>query len=120
MLRRDFLIAATALMGEAGFAITPPATVVNAWTQAGKTAGESDTIQLVPTPKFINVSNEPVEFVKGVSLAIVLGPGKDEHREKAKLAADFLRRDLQRLDSSVRVEILADSRTVSADHKIYL
>lgn len=120
MLRRDFLITATAIMGDAGLAMAPPASLVSEWSQAGKTAGDSNTIEIVPTPKFITVPSAPVELARGGSLTIILGPGKNGNQEKAKLAAAFLKRDLQRLDGSLKVEILSDRRTRSSGHRIYL
>jgi hypothetical protein len=120
VLRRDFLLATTALMGDAGLTLASPQSIAGARPQAGKATTASEVIKVVPTPKFMNLPSAPVEVVRGGSIAIILGPGNNEHQEKAKLAADVLRRDLQRLDGSLKVEILADGRTGSAGHEIHL
>ena len=76
--------------------------------------------QILPTPQYNEPLKESVLIAPGGRVGIVLGPAKAAGNKKLRLAADFLRRDLEAADSSLRVEVEAGSIPNSAGPHICL
>ena len=76
--------------------------------------------QIVPTPQYNEPVKESVLMAQGSRVVIVLGPAKAGGSKKLGLAADFVRRDLEAADSSLRVEVETGSVAKAAGAHIYL
>jgi hypothetical protein len=77
-------------------------------------------VRIVPTPQYAEPLKESVSIAPGARVLIVLGPAKASGSKRLRLAADFVRRELEAADSSVRVEVEGASAGKSAGPHIYL
>ncbi len=77
-------------------------------------------VHIIPTPQHFEAGNTPVFVTHGGTIEIILGPLTSANNQKLKLAADFLRRDLEQADSSLKIEIDAGNRKGAGGVRIYL
>jgi Glycosyl hydrolase family 20, domain 2 len=77
-------------------------------------------VRIVPTPQHFEMGTKSVSIPRGGFVQIILGPLKSARNEKLQLAADFLRRDLEQADSSMKVEIETESEKKTNGPRIYL
>ena len=75
------------------------------------------TVRVIPTPQYCEPANESLKLIRGRPVAVVLGPAADE---KLKLAADFLRHDLEQADRSLQIGVQAGSGAKPAGVDIHL
>jgi hypothetical protein len=76
--------------------------------------------QIVPTPQYNEPMKEAVKIPRGGRIVIALGSANANGGTQLRLAADFVRRDLEAADRSLHVEIAAASATPAAAAQIYL
>jgi hypothetical protein len=77
-------------------------------------AGLADAVHIAPTPQYFQQVKESLSIPHGSSVAIKLGPVRAGGSEKLKLAAGFLRRELERADPSLKVEEGREVKTTGA------
>lgn len=83
-------------------------------------ATSAGAAQIVPTPQYNEPVKEALLIAHGGRLVVALGPAKVGEGKKLRLASDFVRRDLEAADSSLRVEVEAGSVAKAAGAHIYL
>jgi len=71
-------------------------------------------VRIAPTPQYFQQVKELLSIPHGSSVAIKLGSVKAGGSEKLKLAAGFLRRELERADPSLKVEEGREVKTTGA------
>ncbi len=76
--------------------------------------------QVVPTPQYNEPTKESVHVARGGHIVIALGPAKVKDDPALKLASDFIRRDLEAADSSLRVDVKPASAVPPTATRIYL
>jgi Glycosyl hydrolase family 20, domain 2 len=75
-------------------------------------------VHIVPTPQYLEPFDQPVAIAPGGSVAIILGPTKAGQTGKVKLAAGFLKKELENAEPSLKIGV--DSAPGSGDVRIYL
>jgi len=76
--------------------------------------------QIVPTPQYNEPAKQAVLIPHGARVEIILAPAVAEVSSKSGLGADFIRRGLEAVDSSVRVEVEAGNASQPTGAHIYL
>ena len=71
-------------------------------------------LSIVPTPHFSEPLNRSVKLPHGSKITIVLGPSQTVGDKKIELAADFIRHDLERADSSLQVDVTTAGDSATA------
>ena len=64
----------------------------------------AEAVRISPTPQYFQQLKESLLIPRGSSVLIVLGPVKAGGTEKLKLAASYLRRELERADPTLKVD----------------
>lgn len=89
--------------------------LVSAWAVPAKGA-----FRVVPTPHFIEPLSRSLTIKHGETVTIISGPTGAPLDSKVKIAADILRRDLERADSSQDVRLQHGNQGNSAGTRIFL
>jgi len=77
-------------------------------------------VRIIPTPQYYEPMQNSLRITRGGSVGIVLGPATASLDPQLRLAADFVRRDLEAADSSLKVEILTEASPQSEEAAIHL
>jgi hypothetical protein len=81
-------------------------------------AAAGSALPIVPTPHFSESLNRSMKLPHGSKITIVPGPSQTVGDKKIKLAAEFIRDDLERADSSLQVDVTTASEGATA--RVYL
>ena len=76
-------------------------------------------VGILPTPHYSEPLTTSISLARGSTCTILVGPAQNARSEKALLAAEAVRRELQAVDSSLRVEVRAFGES-AAGTRIYL
>jgi hypothetical protein len=75
---------------------------------------------VIPTPQYMEPLKDSVALAHGSRIVIALGPAQESKNEKLRLAAEFLRKDLDQADSSLRIDVQPEGASNQGDHYIHL
>jgi hypothetical protein len=92
---------------------------------AGLTAGcfllrAAPPVRIVPTPQYLEPLQRTLSVAAGGALRIIAGPAAGAPQTKLKIAADFLRRELEQVDPSVKVSIEGAGARSSGELRMFL
>ncbi len=77
-------------------------------------------VRIVPTPQYVEFTNQPLLIASGSEITIVLGPAKPEESGKRDIAAQFLKTALQQADASLKVDLESPAASTRTRFRIYL
>lgn len=78
------------------------------------------SLAIIPTPHYFEPENRAIVVRKGGTVTIVLGPAKALREGKVRIAADFVRHELEQADTAIKASVCGSDEATGPGPHIYL